>query len=128
MRAAKDSFIGADPTGPGGSPADRARGVLWLAGRPFRALLLGLLGMYRALISPLLGARCRFHPSCSVYAEGAIRTHGAAKGLVLAVWRVLRCSPLTKGGVDGVPPRGAWRSSPAGQGYDAIIRQDAGEA
>jgi putative membrane protein insertion efficiency factor len=128
MRAAKGSFIGPEPTRAGRSPAEGARGLLWPAGWPFRALLLGLLRMYRGLISPLLGARCRFYPSCSVYAEGAIRTHGAAKGLALAVWRVLRCSPLTRGGVDRVPPRGAWPGSPRARMYDAIIRQGEGEA
>jgi putative membrane protein insertion efficiency factor len=79
-------------------------------GWPFRALLLGLLAVHRRLLSPTLGARCRFHPSCSEYAAKAIRTHGAAKGSVLAAWRVARCSPLSDGGVEHVPPRGRWRT------------------
>lgn len=91
--------------GAAGDPA----GILWALGLPLRLLLLGLVAGYRVLVSPLLGPRCRFHPSCSAYAEEAIRIHGAAKGLVLAAWRVLRCSPLTPGGPDPVPPRGAWR-------------------
>jgi putative membrane protein insertion efficiency factor len=110
------------------------RRALWAAGLPARLFLLGLLGLYRTVISPLLavaiGPRCRFHPSCSAYAEEAIRVHGAAKGLVLAGWRVFRCSPLTPGGLDPVPPKGAWRGAPQGTvrpEYDAVIRVN-GEA
>jgi uncharacterized protein len=83
--------------------------ILWLAGAPVRALLVGVLLLYRGTIGPMLGGRCRFHPTCSAYALEAIRTHGAAKGSVLAAWRVLRCSPLTPGGIDPVPPAGSWR-------------------
>ncbi|MDQ3991185.1 MAG: membrane protein insertion efficiency factor YidD, partial [Actinomycetota bacterium] len=49
----------------------------------------------------------------------AIRTHGALKGSLLAVWRVLRCSPLSAGGLDPVPPRGRWRT---GAEYDTVVR------
>jgi uncharacterized protein len=80
--------------------------AVWLAGWPMRAALLGLIGLYRVSLGPLLQGRCRFHPSCSAYALEAIRTHGAFRGGILAVWRVLRCSPLTAGGLDPVPPRG----------------------
>jgi putative membrane protein insertion efficiency factor len=104
-------------------PAD----LLWAAGRPARAVLLGLLHLYRSVVSAALGPRCRFYPSCSAYAEEAVRVHGAAKGLVLAVWRVLRCSPLSAGGVDPVPPRGSWRG-PGNRAYDDIIHPGAGEA
>lgn len=86
--------------------------ILWVLGFPVRALLLGLVRGYRALVGPLLGPRCRFHPSCSAYAEEAVRVHGALKGSVLALWRILRCSPLSDGGVDAVPPRGRWRTFP----------------
>ena len=84
--------------------------LLRALGWPFRALLLGLLAVHRRLLSPTLGARCRFHPSCSEYAAEAIRTHGAGKGSALAAWRVARCSPLSAGGVEPVPPRGRWRT------------------
>jgi putative membrane protein insertion efficiency factor len=72
-------------------------------------LLVGLVDLYRALISPLLPRLCRFEPSCSAYAREALLRHGAAKGTLLAVWRVLRCNPLCKGGLDPVPPPGAWK-------------------
>jgi uncharacterized protein len=77
----------------------------WLAGWPVRMLLLGLITLYRVTLGPMLGGRCRFVPSCSTYASEAIRIHGALKGGGMAVWRILRCSPLTAGGLDPVPPR-----------------------
>jgi putative membrane protein insertion efficiency factor len=48
---------------------------------------------------------CRFEPTCSNYAIGAIREHGMLRGLALAIWRVLRCNPLSAGGMDPVPRR-----------------------
>jgi uncharacterized protein len=77
--------------------------LLWLAGAPARAVLIGLLVGYRATVGRLATGHCRFHPSCSAYALEAVRAHGAAKGLTLAAWRVARCSPLTDGGLDPVP-------------------------
>jgi putative membrane protein insertion efficiency factor len=71
-------------------------------------LLLAVLSAYRRFLSPLLGPRCRFTPSCSQYAVEAIRVHGAARGSWLAVKRVGRCHPFHPGGEDQVPPpRGA---------------------
>ena len=58
---------------------------------------------YRWLISPLLPAACRFHPSCSEYAEEALAKHGAWKGGGMAVWRLCRCGPWSPGGADPVP-------------------------
>ena len=66
-------------------------------------LLLLALEAYRVLLAPLLGGHCRFWPSCSVYAEEALRRHGAARGTKLAVLRLLRCHPFHRGGIDPVP-------------------------
>ena len=67
-----------------------------------RLLLLAVEG-YRVALSPLLGGFCRYQPSCSVYAEEAIRRHGAREGGLLAVKRLARCHPFHPGGYDPVP-------------------------
>jgi hypothetical protein len=67
-----------------------------------RVLLVGI-EVYRATLAPFLGGHCRFLPSCSVYAEEALRRHGARRGVLLATRRLARCHPLTKGGFDPVP-------------------------
>ncbi len=69
-----------------------------------KTFLLSVIRFYRKHISPHLPAMCRFYPTCSCYAIEAIETHGAFRGLLLALWRVLRCNPLSKGGYDPVPP------------------------
>jgi uncharacterized protein len=58
---------------------------------------------YQRWISPLLGQRCRYYPSCSSYAIEAIRRRGVVRGSLLAGWRLLRCNPFSPGGVDHVP-------------------------
>lgn len=60
------------------------------------------LHLYRRVMSPLLGNRCRYYPSCSQYAVEAVRELGVLRGSVLAVWRVLRCNPWSRGGFDHV--------------------------
>ena len=70
------------------------------AARALMALITG----YRRFISPLLGPRCRFAPSCSAYALEAVREHGALRGTWLAVRRIGRCHPFNPGGFDPVPP------------------------
>lgn len=66
-------------------------------------LLLGLVQTYRYLISPWLGRRCRFYPSCSEYAVEALHRHGPWRGSWLTVRRVGRCHPFHPGGFDPVP-------------------------
>lgn len=68
-------------------------------------LLVALLTGYRRFISPLLGPRCRFYPSCSAYALEAVQVHGAVRGSWLAVRRLSRCHPFHPGGLDPVPGR-----------------------
>lgn len=64
---------------------------------------------YQRWVSPLLPRSCRYYPSCSAYAVESVQVHGVLKGSLLAAWRLLRCNPLTRGGVDHVPDPGQWR-------------------
>ena len=75
------------------------------AGEPRIAARILLLGVnaYRVALSPLLGGFCRYWPSCSLYAQEAIRRHGARRGALLAVKRLARCHPFHPGGHDPVP-------------------------
>ena len=68
-------------------------------------VLIALIRVYQWVVSPLLGPRCRFHPSCSRYAVTALRRFGAVKGTWLTIKRVVRCHPLNPGGIDPVPER-----------------------
>ncbi|MEN1973285.1 membrane protein insertion efficiency factor YidD [Luteimonas sp. MJ204] len=68
-------------------------------------MLIALLRGYKRWLSPLLGPRCRFLPTCSEYAMQAIALHGALRGSWLAAKRIGRCHPLNPGGMDPVPPR-----------------------
>lgn len=72
---------------------------------PLQRLALTLLRGYQALISPLFGPSCRFHPSCSHYAVEAITRFGVLKGSWLATKRLLKCHPLHAGGHDPVPEK-----------------------
>jgi putative membrane protein insertion efficiency factor len=66
-------------------------------------LLVTLVKLYQWALSPFFGQQCRFTPTCSHYATEALKTHGAAKGLLLTVKRVSRCHPWHAGGHDPVP-------------------------
>jgi putative membrane protein insertion efficiency factor len=68
-----------------------------------RRILMGIIRVYQWTLSPLLGPRCRFYPSCSCYTHTAIERHGAVRGLWLGVRRLLRCHPFVEGGYDPVP-------------------------
>jgi putative membrane protein insertion efficiency factor len=65
---------------------------------------IGAVRVYQWTLRPVIGANCRFFPSCSEYAIGAFRTHGAIRGGTLAAGRILRCNPWCDGGYDPVPP------------------------
>jgi putative membrane protein insertion efficiency factor len=65
--------------------------------------LLALIGFYRYVISPVTGSNCRYYPSCSSYAEQAIREYGPLNGCKMALLRILRCRPGMAGGLDPVP-------------------------
>ncbi len=73
------------------------------------APLVALIRLYQRLISPLLGPRCRYWPSCSEYAVQALQRHGILRGVVLATWRILRCNPWSHGGVDPVEAQRLFR-------------------
>lgn len=94
----------------------RVRALLRAIGAPMRWVLLGLIRVYRITLSGWLGGQCRFYPTCSHYAEEAVRVHGAFKGSAMATWRIARCGPFTDGGVDHVPPRRTRHAE-----YDAVI-------
>ncbi len=89
----------------------------WLIGAPLRVAVLGAIGLYRITLSGRFGDRCKYHPSCSAYADKAIRTHGVLKGSLFAAWRLLRCNPFSDGGIDGVPARGERRV------YDYVLHR-----
>jgi hypothetical protein len=72
------------------------------SGRFLGAVLAAPIHLYRRVISPAIPRRCKYEPTCSRYAVEAIRAHGPLRGLVLAVWRVLRCNPWSYGGYDPV--------------------------
>jgi putative membrane protein insertion efficiency factor len=68
-----------------------------------------LIRAYQRVLSPLLGPRCKYHPSCSEYALQAIDRYGILRGSVLAAWRLLRCNPFSHGGYDPVSEQTLFR-------------------
>lgn len=70
-----------------------------------KRLLLAAIAAYQRWISPLMGRRCRYEPTCSSYAAQAVGRFGVVRGAVLASWRLLRCNPFSHGGFDPVPDR-----------------------
>jgi uncharacterized protein len=103
------------------------RSVRFAAQAP-AAMLKMLIRGYQLTISPMLGPRCRFYPSCSDYAIEAIDRHGGLSGLRLALWRLLRCQPWDAGGIDEVPAnvRPLSRFS-RGRWPEALRESDAGK-
>lgn len=84
--------------------------ALAAVGLPVLLLLVGLIRGYQLVVSPLLGPRCKFYPSCSKYGSQALLVHGIGKGLLLLAGRIGRCHPWQLGGINPVPPYGAWRA------------------
>ena len=70
-----------------------------------RYVLIAAVKVYQMLLSPLLGANCRFHPTCSAYSVEALQVHGAWRGLVLSIKRISKCHPWGASGYDPVPPQ-----------------------
>jgi putative membrane protein insertion efficiency factor len=107
----------------GPNPRQPWRRALWTAGAPARALLIAVIRLYRVSLSGWFGGECRFSPTCSEYALGAIASHGALKGTALAAWRITRCNPFGAGGMDPVPTGTAHGYE---NGYENVIhRSDA---
>lgn len=91
------------------------RRLWWSCGTPVRGVLVAAIHVYRATLSGWLGGQCRFYPTCSRYAEEAIRVHGATRGTGMAMWRIARCHPFGVGGVEHAPPASA-------RAYDDVIQ------
>ena len=70
-----------------------------------KGILIVPIKIYQKFISPCFPPRCKYYPSCSHYAVDALMKHGPVKGLVLGTWRILRCNPWSRGGVDYVPEK-----------------------
>jgi uncharacterized protein len=91
---------------PGGGPGGRG------SSRIARNLVAAPIIVYRHLISPAIPRRCKYEPTCSLYAVEAIRRYGILRGLVLAGWRLLRCNPWSHGGYDPVEAQRVFRIGP----------------
>jgi putative membrane protein insertion efficiency factor len=87
----------------------RLRMLFWAAGWPLRQLVVLPIRLYRVSLGMVVGGGCRFHPTCSAYAIDAIEHAGVVRGLALSAWRLARCSPLSRGGVDHAPVGTTWR-------------------
>jgi len=91
-----------------------------------RNVLVVLLRVYRAVISPLYGDVCRYYPSCSAYVLGAVQEHGVVVGSALAARRIARCHPWAEGGIDDVPLRPKRRYRVTGFGFVVAASQGKG--
>ena len=80
-----------------------------------RQALIALVRGYQVVLSPMMGGACRFEPSCSNYMIEALAVHGAIKGTLLGLWRILRCHPWGDYGYDPVPAKGKWRNEEFGK-------------
>jgi putative membrane protein insertion efficiency factor len=82
-------------------------------------LATGLVRAYRRLVSPLVGPRCKYYPTCSQYALDAFAEQGFLRGVVLTGWRILRCNPWSHGGVDHAHDQTLFAPRPRGRGRTA---------
>lgn len=104
----------------------RMSGRSWLDAVPLlpRNAALAVLHGYRSTISHLYGDVCRYYPSCSAYAVGAVQQHGAIKGSALALARIARCNPWAAGGVDDPPPHPRFAYELTRHGFVVPPRKD----
>lgn len=106
MKGESPAAAAAAPGGGGGFFGEAGLAWWWVVlNVPF---VLGI-KLYQVTLSPILGRQCRYHPTCSWYGLTAYRRFGPVRGTVLTGWRILRCHPFVKGGVDEVPGRKAQR-------------------
>ena len=80
-----------------------------------RRIVIAPIRLYQRFVSPALPRRCKYEPTCSLYAVQAIRRFGILRGLVLAGWRLLRCNPFSHGGFDPVEAQRLFRPRPASE-------------
>jgi uncharacterized protein len=93
--------------------------------RLLSALLIAPIRLYQRFISPALGPRCRYYPTCSDYAVEAIRELGPVRGPILASWRLLRCNPFSHGGFDELADRRLFRNTPTRSEREGVQRAGA---
>jgi uncharacterized protein len=95
---------------------------------PVGKLLVGCIRAYQVFVSPALPRRCKYYPSCSQYAVDALRHFGVSRGLVLALWRLLRCNPWSYGGYDPVERQTVFGRDAARVGHSACCLDHHGHA
>lgn len=99
-----------------------------MIGRLLVSLLTQLVRGYQLVVSPWFAPTCRYYPSCSQYAIEALKEHGAFRGSMLSGWRILRCNPWSKGGVDHVVPKNSTgaviRTIDTGSSVDPVSESD----
>jgi uncharacterized protein len=91
--------------------------------RWLRATFLAPIRLYQRLISPALPRRCKYEPTCSRYSVQAVEEYGILRGLVLAIWRLLRCNPWSDGGYDPVEAQRVFSAAHATPEHTAIPQQ-----
>ena len=87
--------------------------------RGLTAIVLGVIAAYQRWISPAFPRRCKYHPTCSAYAVQAVRELGPFRGSIVAAWRLLRCNPLSDGGIDDLEDRALFRDPAQPRAGDA---------